>query len=103
MIPKSDRQVAPARVCTTGPPHGRANSPGRTPVRQPRHTDSKQRLSEVKMKRTLITLGLATTLLTAFACERRGDGTGTADSGGPIKVGIYGDLSGQTSSFGQST
>ncbi|HEV7889206.1 MAG TPA: ABC transporter substrate-binding protein [Pyrinomonadaceae bacterium] len=55
------------------------------------------------MKRTLITLGLATLLLTAFACERRGDGTGTADSGGAIKVGIYGDLSGQTSSFGQST
>ncbi len=55
------------------------------------------------MKRTLMTLGLATLLLAAFACERRGDGTGTADSGGPIKVGIYGDLSGQTSSFGQST
>ena len=55
------------------------------------------------MKRTLITLGLATLLVTAFACERRGDGTGTADSGGAIKVGIYGDLSGQTSSFGQST
>jgi branched-chain amino acid transport system substrate-binding protein len=56
------------------------------------------------MKRTLITLGLATLLLGAFACERRGDGGGgTSDSGGAIKVGIYGDLSGQTSSFGQST
>ncbi|HEX8560834.1 MAG TPA: ABC transporter substrate-binding protein [Pyrinomonadaceae bacterium] len=58
------------------------------------------------MKRTLITLGLATLLLTAFACERRdggGGGGGTADSGGVIKVGVYGDLTGQTSSFGQST
>jgi len=58
------------------------------------------------MKRTLITLGLVTLLFTAFACERRDGGTGTtgtADSGGAIKVGIYGDLSGQTSSFGQST
>ncbi|HEX8119227.1 MAG TPA: ABC transporter substrate-binding protein, partial [Pyrinomonadaceae bacterium] len=57
------------------------------------------------MKRTLITLGLATLLLAAsFACERRGGDGGTTDSGsGPIKVGIYGDLSGQTSSFGQST
>src|SRR5215203_1563258 len=58
------------------------------------------------MKRTLITLGLVTLLLAAFACERR-DGTGnvggTADSGGPIRVGIDGDLSGQTSSFGEST
>src|SRR5687767_16031684 len=54
------------------------------------------------MKRTLITLGLATLLLAAFACERRTDGP-AADAGGAIKVGIYGDLSGQTSSFGQST
>jgi branched-chain amino acid transport system substrate-binding protein len=56
------------------------------------------------MKRTLITLGLATLLVATFACERRTEGPGgTADSGGAIKVGIYGDLSGQTSSFGQST
>ncbi|HEY0171342.1 MAG TPA: ABC transporter substrate-binding protein [Pyrinomonadaceae bacterium] len=57
------------------------------------------------MKRTLITLGLVTLLLTAFACERRevGGTGGTTDSGGAIKVGIYGDLSGQTSSFGEST
>src|SRR5215203_1281413 len=57
------------------------------------------------MKRTLITLGLVTLLLAAFACERRevGGPGGTTDSGGAIKVGIYGDLSGQTSSFGEST
>jgi branched-chain amino acid transport system substrate-binding protein len=62
------------------------------------------------MKRTLITLGLATLLFGAFACERRdgaGGGTGgsggTTDAGGTIKIGVYGDLSGQTSSFGEST
>ena len=54
------------------------------------------------MKRTLFALFLITTLLIGFACERRG----TVSSGGgtgPILVGYYGDLSGRTSSFGQST
>ena len=54
------------------------------------------------MKRILFTLLLITALFTAFACERRGGTTGGSDSG-PIKVGVYADLSGQTSSFGQST
>ncbi|HEX8423054.1 MAG TPA: ABC transporter substrate-binding protein, partial [Pyrinomonadaceae bacterium] len=54
------------------------------------------------MKRILFTLGLMIVLLTAFACERRG-GEGTVSESGPIKVGVYADLSGQTSSFGQST
>ncbi|MGB7925441.1 MAG: ABC transporter substrate-binding protein [Pyrinomonadaceae bacterium] len=54
------------------------------------------------MKRILFTLGLMTVLLTAFACERKGEQSGSNDSG-PIKVGVYADLSGQTSSFGQST
>jgi len=54
------------------------------------------------MKRTLLALLLITTLFVSFACERRGDlssGSGT----GTIVVGYYGDLSGRTSSFGQST
>jgi branched-chain amino acid transport system substrate-binding protein len=34
-------------------------------------------------------------------CARRG--TSCADPGGTIKIGVYGDLTGQTSSFGQST
>jgi len=56
------------------------------------------------MKRNLMILGLLASLVTAAACERRGpDGGAGGDSTGPIKVGIYGDLSGQTSSFGQST
>src|SRR5690349_3976169 len=54
------------------------------------------------MKRTLFALFLITSLLTALACERRGAAT-TGGSTGPIMVGYYGDLSGRTSSFGQST
>ena len=54
------------------------------------------------MKRTLFALFLISTLLIGLACERRG-GAVTGDSTGPILVGYYGDLSGRTSSFGQST
>jgi branched-chain amino acid transport system substrate-binding protein len=53
------------------------------------------------MKRILLTLGLIATLLNGLACERRGGGV--ADETGPIRVGVYADLTGQTSSFGQST
>jgi branched-chain amino acid transport system substrate-binding protein len=55
------------------------------------------------MKRTFITFGLTIGLLAGVACERRGGDTAGSSTTGPIKVGIYGDLSGQTSSFGQST
>ena len=54
------------------------------------------------MKRILLSLGLIAALLFSLACERRGGGGGTSDTG-PIRVGVYADLSGQTSSFGQST
>jgi len=54
------------------------------------------------MKRTLLSLLLLTTLFIGFACERRGAGS-TGGSTGTIVVGYYGDLSGRTSSFGQST
>ena len=53
------------------------------------------------MRRTLISLCLITALFAPFACTRRGGNC--ADPGGPIKIGVYGDLTGQTSSFGQST
>lgn len=53
------------------------------------------------MKRTLLSLGLMAALVIGLACERRG-GSST-DDGGPIRVGVYADLTGQTSSFGQST
>ena len=54
------------------------------------------------MKRLLISLGLIATMLFAFACERRG-GPGAGGDSGPIVIGYYGDLSGRTSNFGQST
>jgi branched-chain amino acid transport system substrate-binding protein len=53
------------------------------------------------MRRTLIALGLIAVTISYMGCTRRG--TNCADPGGTIKVGVYGDLSGQTSSFGQST
>ncbi len=38
------------------------------------------------------------------SCVEKGGNTNTAtDTGDTIKVGVYGDLTGQTSSFGQST
>ena len=54
------------------------------------------------MKRTILALLLLTTLSISFACERRGGDTNGSGTG-PILVGYYGDLSGRTSSFGQST
>lgn len=54
------------------------------------------------MKRILLSLGLIALFLFSFACERRGTG-GTDGDTGPIRIGYYGDLSGRTSSFGQST
>jgi branched-chain amino acid transport system substrate-binding protein len=56
------------------------------------------------MRRTLITLGLIAAMFLA-GCQRRDGSTGGGggEGGGPIKVGVYLDLSGQTSSFGQST
>src|ERR1044072_5104302 len=56
------------------------------------------------MKRTILALLLITTLFASFACERRGgSGTNATDGGGEIVVGYYGDLTGRTASFGQST
>src|ERR1044071_1438762 len=56
------------------------------------------------MTRPLIALGLIAAMIAATGCQRR---DGTSSGGGPsvepIKVGVYLDLSGQTSSFGQST
>jgi branched-chain amino acid transport system substrate-binding protein len=53
------------------------------------------------MRRTLIALGLIAAIFASTSCTRRGGNC--ADPGGTIKIGVYGDLTGQTSSFGQST
>jgi branched-chain amino acid transport system substrate-binding protein len=55
------------------------------------------------MKRTILALLLITTLFASLACERRGSGTNATDGTGEIVVGYYGDLTGRTASFGQST
>jgi branched-chain amino acid transport system substrate-binding protein len=54
------------------------------------------------MKRLLLSLLLISSLLFAFACERKG-GPGAGGQTGPIIIGYYGDLTGRTSNFGQST
>jgi branched-chain amino acid transport system substrate-binding protein len=54
------------------------------------------------MKRIFLSLAVLATLLIGFACERRG-GSGSSSNSGPIIVGYYGDLTGRTSNFGQST
>ncbi|MEZ5429566.1 MAG: ABC transporter substrate-binding protein [Pyrinomonadaceae bacterium] len=56
------------------------------------------------MKRIILTIGVMASLLLSFtACVQKGGNGGNADAGATIKVGIYADLSGATSSFGQST
>jgi branched-chain amino acid transport system substrate-binding protein len=54
------------------------------------------------MKRTLVALSLIAAFVFSLACERRG-GPGAGGETGPIVVGYYGDLTGRTSNFGQST
>ena len=54
------------------------------------------------MKRILLTIGLIVSLLSSFACMRKGAGNVNDDSG-PIRVGVYMDLTGQTAGFGKST
>jgi len=54
------------------------------------------------MKRTLLALLLLSSILLSLACERRG-GPGSGGQTGTIVIGYYGDLSGRTSNFGQST
>jgi branched-chain amino acid transport system substrate-binding protein len=54
------------------------------------------------MKRILLSLSLIVTMFLVFGCERRG-GPGAGSTTGGIVVGYYGDLTGRTSNFGQST
>jgi branched-chain amino acid transport system substrate-binding protein len=54
------------------------------------------------MKRVALALGLMAALLLPAACIKKGGG-GADYTSGDIKVGVYVDLSGKTSSFGKST
>ncbi|MEP7212965.1 MAG: ABC transporter substrate-binding protein [Acidobacteriota bacterium] len=55
------------------------------------------------MTRVLLTIGLLTSIFCSFACVQKGGNATTGNTGDTIKVGVYADLTGQTSSFGQST
>ena len=59
------------------------------------------------MKKIFLAISLITSILFSFACVQKGGegggGTTNNDGGDTIKVGVYGDLTGQTASFGQST
>ena len=56
------------------------------------------------MTRVFLTIGLIASIFSSFACvQKGGNATNAGDTGDTIKIGVYGDLTGQTSSFGQST
>jgi branched-chain amino acid transport system substrate-binding protein len=55
------------------------------------------------MTRAFLTLALIVSICSSFACVQKGGNGVATDTGDTIKVGVYGDLTGQTSSFGQST
>jgi branched-chain amino acid transport system substrate-binding protein len=55
------------------------------------------------MRHLLLVLGLIAAVLLATNCERRGVGSTNSGDTGDILIGYYGDLSGRTSNFGQST
>src|SRR5687767_8216981 len=54
------------------------------------------------MTRIFLAILLVTSIFSSFACVQKG-GPATAETGDTIRVGVYVDLTGQTSSFGQST
>ena len=55
------------------------------------------------MTRVFLTIGLLVSIFCSFACVQKGGEGTTANTGDTIKVGVFADLTGQTSSFGQST
>lgn len=56
------------------------------------------------MTRFLLAISLVVSVTLSFACVQKGGNEVSSTAGGDtIKVGVYGDLTGQTSSFGQST
>jgi branched-chain amino acid transport system substrate-binding protein len=55
------------------------------------------------MIRVLLTFSLIVSIMGSIACVQKGGTGSTGSTGDTVKVGVYGDLTGQTSSFGQST
>lgn len=54
------------------------------------------------MTRIFLAILLVTSIFSSFACVQKG-GPAATETGDTIRVGVYVDLTGQTSSFGQST
>ena len=53
------------------------------------------------MTRFLLAISLVVSVTLSFACVQKGGNEVSTNGGGDtIKVGVYGDLTGQTSSFG---
>jgi branched-chain amino acid transport system substrate-binding protein len=55
------------------------------------------------MKRIVLVFGLTAALLLSMSCIKKGGDNSANYTSGDIKVGVYADLTGQTSSFGKST
>ncbi len=55
------------------------------------------------MMRVFLSISLVISIFSSFACVQKGGDPGASNGGETIRVGVYGDLTGQTSSFGQST
>ena len=55
------------------------------------------------MTRIFLTISLVISIFSSFACVQKGGNGTTEPTGDTIKIGVYGDTSGATSSFGQST
>ncbi len=55
------------------------------------------------MKRIILSLVVLVSVILPMACVQKGGDTTGSTSTGDIKVGVYGDLTGQTASFGKST
>src|SRR5687767_14236294 len=55
------------------------------------------------MTRVLLAFTLVLSVFLSFACVEKGGNGTTADTGNTIRIGVYGDTTGATSSFGVST
>ncbi len=55
------------------------------------------------MKKFLLAFSLIFSIFFTSCVQKGGDTNGSTSTGNTIKVGVYGDLTGQTASFGQST
>src|SRR5215207_2951213 len=55
------------------------------------------------MTRAFLTLALIVSIFSSFACVQKGGNGTVADTGNTIRIGVYGDTTGATSSFGVST